>query len=381
MFFCARTTIFLRVSCCVVVFFLACVSLCQTQYLSSVSTSDGTKVRFRVSIIGVFPGDKQSFANDINEDGYVVGVSRVGYQNQYHAFLWRNGSMMRLATLPGGKQSEAFKINDKNQIIGWSETKVSNKKPHTQYFPVLWNDRKVRPLVSGFGYIGGAAQGINNKGIVAGSSLKSVPKQIGSPRKKLPERAVVWSGYERMQEIGTPGGAVSRSRDINESGNVVGAYDAIIDGSSASVERAFLFKRSSGCFIDVSPDKRGSVAESINNHGKVVGSYSLDGVFVRAFLYYNGKKYDLGTLKNMPYSRASDVNDLDQVVGYCNDKSGGNDAAFIWERGSMKNLNHLIKSGSGWNLSRANSINNKGQIVGVGYFNGVKRAFLLTPLR
>jgi hypothetical protein len=46
----------------------------------------------------------------------------------------------------------------------------------------------------------------------------------------------------------------------------------------------------------------------------------------------------------------------------------------------MIDLNTLISQGSGWELEWATGINDSGQIVGVGFHNGLQRAFLLTPL-
>jgi probable HAF family extracellular repeat protein len=45
----------------------------------------------------------------------------------------------------------------------------------------------------------------------------------------------------------------------------------------------------------------------------------------------------------------------------------------------MADLNSLIPAGSGWVLTGANAINNRGQIVGSGVLNGQTQAFLLTP--
>jgi hypothetical protein len=46
----------------------------------------------------------------------------------------------------------------------------------------------------------------------------------------------------------------------------------------------------------------------------------------------------------------------------------------------MYDLNTLIRDGSGWQLEEAAAINDLGQIVGYGYYDGEKRAFLLTPI-
>ena len=46
----------------------------------------------------------------------------------------------------------------------------------------------------------------------------------------------------------------------------------------------------------------------------------------------------------------------------------------------MSDLNSLLVNGAGWNLAEGHSINDAGQIAGLGTFNGQTRAFLLTPL-
>jgi len=55
--------------------------------------------------------------------------------------------------------------------------------------------------------------------------------------------------------------------------------------------------------------------------------------------------------------------------------------AFLWKRDKMIDLNDLIPPNTGWTLMAAQSINNKGLIVGNGYYApmGVYRAFLLMP--
>ena len=53
--------------------------------------------------------------------------------------------------------------------------------------------------------------------------------------------------------------------------------------------------------------------------------------------------------------------------------------AFIYSNCQLLNLNTMIAANSGWILTKALAINNAGQIVGVGQFNGQTRAFLLSP--
>jgi probable HAF family extracellular repeat protein len=87
---------------------------------------------------------------------------------------------------------------------------------------------------------------------------------------------------------------------------------------------------------------------------------------------------DLGTLPGGTSSFAFGLNDSGQVVGDSYNASG-QPHAFVWQNGTMSDLNDLIPPGSGWVLGNATAINNAGQIVGVGSHNGQGRAFLLTP--
>ncbi len=52
----------------------------------------------------------------------------------------------------------------------------------------------------------------------------------------------------------------------------------------------------------------------------------------------------------------------------------------MWSKTSgMQDLNNLIPQNSGWSLQDAFSVNDNGQIAGVGVLNGQERGFLLTP--
>lgn len=84
---------------------------------------------------------------------------------------------------------------------------------------------------------------------------------------------------------------------------------------------------------------------------------------------------DLGTLGG-PNSQATGVNDNGQVVGWSVD-AAGNDRAFIWtDAGGMQDLG--VGTAAGYRYAMAFGINNKGQVVGQYWAQGL-RAFIWQP--
>jgi probable HAF family extracellular repeat protein len=77
--------------------------------------------------LGALPGAEHSQAEDINDAGQVVGISRTPTGNR--AFLWQNGVMTDLGTLPGANESYALGINNDGQVVGFSDGR-----------PFLWQD-------------------------------------------------------------------------------------------------------------------------------------------------------------------------------------------------------------------------------------------------
>ena len=85
---------------------------------------------------------------------------------------------------------------------------------------------------------------------------------------------------------------------------------------------------------------------------------------------------DLGTFGGVT-SSANGINNNGQIVGSYG-FSSGIVHAFMYESGSMVDLNSLLPANSGWVLTDALRINDAGQIIGLGTLNGVDSVFELT---
>lgn len=97
---------------------------------------------------------------------------------------------------------------------------------------------------------------------------------------------------------------------------------------------------------------------------------------------------DLGLLPGGYESFAYSINNNGQIVGSSeNGESNGNPPghyparkrrAVLWQNGVITDLNTLIPADTGWELTEAKSINDAGQITGIGTLNGERRGFRIT---
>ncbi len=124
--------------------------------------------------------------------------------------------------------------------------------------------------------------------------------------------------------------------------------------------------------------------QAANKHGDVAGNSILKHNKEHAFLFTkkNGV-IDLGVIQGN-HSHVLAMNDAQQIVGRSTVSSKfewWNTEAFIWDKKhGMRLLQSLIPSDSGWEkLLTPTSINNRGQIVGLGIYKGRKQIFLLNP--
>jgi probable HAF family extracellular repeat protein len=176
------------------------------------------------------------------------------------------------------------------------------------------------------------------------------------------------------------GGAQSRANHINESGQIVGAFNLSPSGCGQS--RAFLY--SGGTMRDLGTLAGTSCSEAIaiNDFGEVVGYAAAADRSAARLFYYNGNGLqDLGTLGPYLGGRPWAINNAGQIVGAFS-VTEQTTFAFLYSDGVLTNLNSLVPANLGWELRTASGINDSGQIVCVGYLPGSlsnSHAFLLTP--
>jgi probable HAF family extracellular repeat protein len=124
-----------------------------------------------------------------------------------------------------------------------------------------------------------------------------------------------------------------------------------------------------------------SHANDINDSGQVAGDSNLNGATHAFRSSPNGQPVtltDLGTLGGST-SSAIGINALGVLVGDSSVTNSGFPHAFVYDT-QMRDLNSLLVDGSGWVLIVAEGVNDVGQIVGFGMFDGQTHGFRLTPV-
>jgi probable HAF family extracellular repeat protein len=318
----------------------------------------GAATWYTVKDLGTLPGDTDSIATGLNNNGDVVGWSNG--PNGYRGFLYTPGSGMTVVPgLPNRPRAFPRDINDVGDIVGTADAGGVDLG-----HAVRWRGGVPQDLGALPNGPYSAGWGINNRGDVAGDSYTQV-NGINLVH------GFIYTDATGMVDL-TPGGSDSSARDINDAGQVTGYR--IVGGYHA-------FRWQGGAFTDlgVLPGMAHSFGFAIEPGGGVAGSSkSASGNSERVIRYTdaNGLQ-DLGGVGE--HNQAWGINSALTVVGQLGQ---GAARAFVYTDGEgLRNLNDLVDKSQGWVLQTAFDINDAGQIVGYGYNNldGNTHAVLLAP--
>ncbi len=156
--------------------------------------------------------------------------------------------------------------------------------------------------------------------------------------------------------LGTKTYAESYATAINNLGQVVG-YSYFPNDSPFTYRHAFLYEN--GQMSDLTPNTiASSDAQDINDSGQIVGH--VDG---RAVIYQDGIIKDIGTLRPYGKTQATGINNYGQVTGWTSGDAINNYHAFLYENGTMTDLDTLRPDQNSYE-SYGQAINDQGHIVG-----------------
>jgi probable HAF family extracellular repeat protein len=352
-------------------------------------------------------GGTAGSANSINDRGWASGAANLAGDTVSHAALWINApNVIDLGSLGGPTSNSAVAWPVKNNIgliVGISDTSENNPLGEAfSCWPFFASGAPNGKICRGFRWINGVmtalppfpggfnsyATAANNRGQVVGWAENGVHDPSCDPAFQILQfRAVIWGPNGEMQELPPlPGDSTSAATAINDQGQVVGisgACGVAVGGVSAA--HAVLWENGVPSDIGNLGGTTWNTPTAINSRGTVVGfslPASQNGTRnYEAFIWTrSGGLHSLGKLPGDIRSAAFGVNDRNQVVGLSRGGPFGL-RAFVWENGTMTDLNDLTVSGSPY-LLYANDINNSGQLVGEAFDpdTGEAPAFLSNPV-
>jgi uncharacterized membrane protein len=302
------------------------------------------------------------------------------------AVVWKDGVMTTLGRLPDGTFSSASSINASGVAVGDGDT--GNGRPQS------WMSTP-SGLVNIFPNNGGNTHAlfIGDNGFMGGYYTKSLSGRPSSwhgaiwtidpkdPRKiretDLPQLANVSVDAKASGSFPFDFNQLGQAAGY-QVGDIIGQHAVFWDGDS----------RHTIVDLGVFGQDWTSVAWGINDLGQVVGE-SHPPASSRAVFWDNDAAHTVRELPPLPgdnYTAAFMINNLGQVVGTsAYDEPGtwnvSHPRYVIWRDGAVYDVESLLDpvSGAGWTITWVSGINNLGQMVGIGYQDGVMKVFLMTP--
>ena len=232
------------------------------------------------------------------------------------------------------------------------------------------------------------AEFVNESGQVEGFSFidSTVNPVTGLPT----GHPFLWTNG-KMVDLGSLGGTLAGNGGINQQGGLNNRGQVVGLSNLAGDQIADPFLWDGQKLIDLFTTTFGGspvTANAINDAGEIVGTAVFaDRPIADAYLRRNGNASDLGTVNDDCFSEAFAINSRSQIVGQSFSCASNSLRAFLWENGSMVDLN-AVASPNSLHLIDVDSINDRGEIGGVGVPPGCSEftdaacghAFLLIPV-
>lgn len=344
-------------------------------------------------------------ATAINSNGEIAGIAENGETDpldpgfpELRAVLWKGQQITNLGTF-GGTESYVGGVNNRGEVSGAALNTTPDpysfigvfgqgNPNQTQTHAFVWK----HGVMTDIGTLGGPDSGccntgggafINQRGQISGDSYTNdVPNyDSGIPT----DHPFLWTPGKGMQDLGTLGGdEIATDEGLNDRGEVIGSMYLAGDQD----HQPYLWDGKKLINLGTFGGPDGDTA-AINNAGEVAGwggttsqCPGIEGGDAMAFLWRNGHKIKLGFLPQTDYSLPLWINSKTQVVGLAFDcgSSSGYGGAFLWEGGTIVDLNTLVPPSSALHLFAAYGINDRGEIAGFGSLaSGEIHAFLLVP--
>jgi probable HAF family extracellular repeat protein len=204
------------------------------------------------------------------------------------------------------------------------------------------------------------AGSVNERGEVIGISYTNSTPNLTTG---LPTVAAFLWRRGKMIDLGNFGGNFTGSTQINNRGQVIGASNLPSD----EFNHPFLWE--DGKLIDLYTSSvvgNPYTVNAINEAGQLVGAGAFGDHPYDAYLWKKGVANDLGFLEGDCYSEAIVISSKGQIAGESYPCTLDSQRPFLWQDGTMYDLNDVTQAPSGFRFTQAFVINDRGEIGGIG---------------
>ena len=340
---------------------------------------------YKLIILSEPLGGNYAQGSSITNKRVIGGFATLAGNTVMHAVLWaRNGTAHDLGTLCGPNSAIAWpNRNERGEAAGIAETAQPNPLGETWSCAaaVFFFGAPTGDICLGFRYTGstmtalptfggyeGFATGINNRGDIVGWAETTVHDSTCNAPQVLQFEATLWNRDNKIQELqpyaGDPDGAATAINGAGQAVGISGLCGNAVGGASA--EHMLLWENGTVASLPTLGGQYWNTPMDINDNGDVTGFSDHEGDSVSSpnfttFLWTKRSgTQDLGELPGDTISEGLGINDSDQIVGVSYPSGHG----FVWKTGMMLDLNSLLPPNSGYTITDAQEINNKGDITG-----------------
>jgi probable HAF family extracellular repeat protein len=314
-------------------------------------------------------GGPASGAMGLNDQRQVVGWSTTNATCVINdhlcrtAFLWEDGVMTDLGFLPGDEESVARAINNDGLIVGTSEFDILFGSG--TFHGVTWTGGAIAPLAD-FG-AGSFPSDVNASGRIAGWAMNPGVSA---------DRAVTWFGGVLTNEGSGEEHSYNRAQGISDDGRLAGFAWNLFSPNDAIAQNGGVWKTVGG----IDGPFQNAEARDVNNAGVVVGLQAFPSGNWHPATWTIGTlgAVDVGLLPGFDLGELDDVNEAGLAVGRCyTDSAPSISHAILWDGDTRHDLNDLLPDGVDAVLYDAQEINEQGDIVGTALVGGEFHAYLL----
>lgn len=295
------------------------------------------------------------FPSAVNNSGAVCGT--ISGSSGQAAARWTSTSGLATLGSLGVVGSTSSSINSNGDIAGTYSYSSGGSNASGAF---RWTSNSGLQGLSTLGGAHASGKAINDSGIIVGEATEADGLV----------KAAMWNVSGVATNLGTLAGTnFATATGVNNAGTVVG-----YSGSSA-----FTWTSTGGMkALQSVASATGMTANAINQSGEIAGTAYVNGSTYGVVWSASGTLTNFGKIDNTTSMAITGINDTGFVTG---NAGFSNFTPFLWTgSGSIKYLSDLISPTSGWTLMSSSGINDQGQLVGYGMYQGSIHGYMLTPM-